>query len=169
MPHEQNPWGTTTTYGDLIRPDNPQRFLNIKYRINEIEAVGYSGSRDDKLLKFGYENKGVDIIECTYQKGIWTEKKVNIGSSWFPINVTQYNASYEGNNLLINKSLTGTQLKEEYPDVFNALVQRIQVIKAGNILSNYLGGVSKTVLYNPTESVNLSYGYTVRCVKEKSF
>lgn len=166
LPHEQNPWETTASYGDFFRPTYPQRFLNVEYRVNDIEVVGYTGARDKKAFKYEYKNVGVEIIQCTFQRGTWTSKRVNIGSSWFPIYVTQYNASYEDNNLVINKDLTGEELEEQYPTEYSNLVQRIQVIEAGGLLDIYLGGVTKEVSSTPDGTIEASYGYQVRCVKE---
>ena len=158
LPHEQTPWGTTMTYGDILRPSNPQRFQNVNYRINDIAAVGYSAARDNKVFQYGYENKGLEIISCTFQRGTWIKS-----GSWLS---TKYNASYEGSNLLIDKPLTGDQLKEQYPEEYNKLVERIQVINAGNVLDNLLGSITISVIYNSGEAANTSYGYPVRCVKE---
>ena len=162
LPHEQNPWGTTLSYGDLTRGDYPRKFMNVKYRVNDIDISGYTSARDEKLFKYWYKNKGYEIIECEYISGIWIESRKNIGTSWFPIYVSEYNASYSGNPI----KLTGEQLSRDYPGEYDNLIQRIQIIKAGSVLENFLSGVQKEVSYSLDESVDKSYSYQIRCVRE---
>ena len=157
LPHEQNPYGMTPTYGDYSKGDNPQRFLNINYKVYDTEVVGYSGTSGTEMLKYGYENKGFEIVDCTYQKGTWIKSGSGLR--------TKYNASYDGSNLLINEYLTGEAFKNKYPKVYDDLVKRIQVIKAGNVLNDFINSISVSVSYNPKEAVNTSYGYPIRCVK----
>lgn len=166
LPHEQNPWGTTSSYGDFIRPTYPQKFLQVKYRINDIDVTGYSSARDEKIFKYWYQNKGYEIIECTFMRGTWKETKVTSGPSWFPITTYQYNASYTGSDLILSKKLTGEDLEKQYPTEYSNLIRRIQIIKAGDILNDYLNGVQKEVSSSIDESINTSYGYQVRCVRE---
>lgn len=162
LPHEQNPWGTTVNYGDILRGDYPQKFMNVKYRVNDIDISGYSSARDEKLFKYWYKNKGYEIIECEFIRGTWIESKKNIGSSWFPIYISEYNASYSGNPI----KLTGEQLSKDYPEEYDNLIKRIQTIKAGGVFNDFLSGIQKEVSYSLDESVDKTYGYQVRCVRE---
>lgn len=167
LPHEQNPWGTTTSYGDLRRPTYPQRFLEVKYRIHNLHTLGAVSTADKKKFEYSYINKGIEIIECTFQRGTWDEEKINIGSNWFPIYISNYNANYTGNKLLINEqNITGEQLKNKYPTQYEDLIRRIEVIRAGGVIQNWLGGYTSDAKSSADQSLDLSYGYQVRCVKE---
>lgn len=168
LPHEQNPWDWTPSYGDITRPDNPRRFTNVKYRFNNISVVGAASARDSKMLEYAYENKGVEVDGCAYQKGTWISNKVQTGTFLGrPTYTTYYNASYDGDNLLINETyLTGAELQEKYPDEYTDLIKRLQVINAGNVLEDYLGAFSVKTSYDPNKDIDSSCGYQVRCVKE---
>lgn len=158
LPHEQNPWGTTITYGDVFRPTYPQRFLGIKYRIHNLHTLGAVSTADEKKFEYSYINKGIEIIECTFQRGTWDSS-----GSW----IKTYTANYTGNKLLINEQkITGEQLKNKYPTQYEDLIRRIEVIRAGGLLQSWLGGFTSEATASADQSLNLSYGYQVRCVKE---
>ena len=164
LPHEQNPWGTTITYGDLVRPDYPERYLGVQYRIHDLNAIGTACTRNHAQFEYSYENKGVEIIQCTFQQGIWDRKNVS-SLSWLPI--YEYTANYTDDKIRINEqNITGEQLKNKYPNQYNRLIQRIQIIMAGNVLENFLGGLSQKVSHTFDKDIDLTYGYQVRCVKE---
>ena len=158
LPHEQDPWGTTITYGDLIRPTYPERFLNVKYRIHDIHTLGYALSSFSKLFEYSYTSTGIEIISCTYQQGTWDSSGLIFKT---------YRANYTGNKLRIDKqNITGEQLQSEYPTQYNNLIQRIQVIRAGNILESFLGSFTQKTQHSLDKDINTSFGYQVRCVRE---
>lgn len=158
LPHKQNPWGTTITYGDITRPTYPQRFLGIKYRIHNLHTLGAVSTADEKKFEYSYINKGIEIIECTFQRGTW-----DTSVRW----IKTYTANYTGNKLLINEqNITGEQLKNNYPTQYEDLIRRIEVIRAGGLLQSWLGGFTSEATASADQSLNLSYGYQVRCVKE---
>lgn len=161
LPHEQNPWGTTITYGDITRPTYPQRFLNVEYRIHDLNVVGYVSTTNSKLFKCAYVSTGVEIIKCDFQQGTWDKS-----GGFFGIGAT-YKANYTGSKLRIDKpGITGDELKANYPTQYEDLIKRIQVLRAGNIVSSFLQGFQQTSSSNLVENENTSYGYQVRCVKE---
>ena len=161
LPHEQDPWDPTPTYGDIIRPTYPERYTDVQYRIHDLHTLGSVATIDKKLFEYSYINEGIEIIQCTFQQGTWDSSGGFMGIG------AKYKANYTGNKLRIDEqNITGEQLQTKHPRQFNNLIQRIQVIRAGNIIDSFLGSIQSNATSSSNKDLNSSYGYQVRCVKE---
>lgn len=135
----------------------PVKFTEVSYSRYDITNLGIL-SAQDKEVRYGFKEKGIDIISCKVEIGKWSK-------SGF-LN-PKYTANY--NSFGGPKKLTGDQLKSQYEKAYNRLIAAIDGGSGSNleIAWDALSGL----FIAPTSSfdfydIDKSNGYQVRCVKE---
>lgn len=166
IPNTQNNLSSVeaSNYSDtpltLENSTGPVIFTNVTYSKYDIHNLGVSYAQNEEL-RYSFIEKGIDIINCTVKIGTWK------GSGGFLGIGRKYSAEYKKPA----EDLTGDELKSKYPNAYNRLISVINGDSGSNLRigMDILGNLFvEPKSESKVQSIaSKSYGYQVRCVKEK--